>query len=142
MFNEFKKFILRGSVIDLSVGIIIGGAFTAIVNSMVNNIIMPFMGVLTAGVNFKDIKIDLSGLSKALGNVVPDEGVYLSVGLFINAVVEFLIMSFVIFFIIKLLNNFKTKKEEEPTKPTPVEKPEDTVLLEKILKELKTQKNK
>lgn len=141
MFKEFKKFILRGSVIDLSVGIIIGGAFTAIVNSMVNNIIMPFMGVLTAGVNFKDIKIDLSGLSKALGNVVPDEGVYMSIGLFINAVVEFLIMSFVIFFIIKLLNNLKTKKEE-PTKEAPVEKPEDTVLLEKILKELKTQKNK
>ncbi len=139
MINEFKKFILRGNVIDLSVGIIIGGAFTAIVNSMVNNVIMPFLGVLTAGINFENIKIDLSGLSKALGNVVPEEGVYLSIGLFINAVVEFLIMAFVIFMIIRLLNKFKQKKEEEQK---PVAKAEDIVLLEKILKELKTQKNK
>lgn len=139
MIQEFKKFIFRGNIVDLSIGIIIGGAFTGIVNSLVNNVIMPFFGVLTSGINFKDIKIDLSGLSKALGNTVPEEGVYMSIGLFINGVVEFLIMALVVFIFIKIINKFKDKKEKvEEAKP--VEKAEDVILLEKILKELKTQK--
>jgi len=124
MIEEFKKFILRGNVIDLSVGIIIGGTFTAIVNSLVNNVIMPFMGVLTAGVNFKDIKIDLSGLSRALGNGVPEEGVYMSVGLFINAVIEFLIMALVVFLLIRFINKLSIlhKKEEKNLKESKKEK--------------------
>ncbi len=139
MIKEFKKFIFKGNVVDLSIGVIIGGAFTGIVNSLVNNVIMPFLGVLTSGVNFKDIKIDLSGLSKALGNTVPEEGVFMSIGLFINGVVEFLIMALVIFMFIKLINKV-SKKNDKKEEEKPVVKPEDVVLLEKILKELKTQK--
>lgn len=138
MLKEFKKFILRGNILDLSVGIIIGGAFTGIVNSLVNNIIMPFMGVLTAGINFKDIKIDLSGLSKLLGNTVPEEGVFMSIGLFVNGIVEFLIMALVLFLMIRVINRIKQKDEEKPKEPEKKEeKAEDVLLLEKILKELK-----
>ena len=139
MLKEFKKFILRGNVIDLSVGIIIGGAFTGIVNSLVNNVIMPFLGVLTAGVNFKDIKIDLSGLAKALGNTVPEDGVYMSIGLFINGVIEFLIMALVVFLLIKFINKLSTlnKKEKEEK---PVIKTDEVLLLEEILKEIKKSK--
>jgi large conductance mechanosensitive channel len=143
MIKEFKKFIFRGNIIDLSIGIIIGGAFTGIVNSLVNNVLMPFFGVLTSGINFKDIKIDLSGLSSLLGNTVPEEGVYMSIGLFINAFVEFLIMALVIFMFVKIVNKFKDKREKEEIKfeeEKPAPKPEDIVLLEKILKEHKTQK--
>jgi large conductance mechanosensitive channel len=140
MLKEFKKFILRGNVIDLSVGVIIGGAFTGIVNSLVNNVIMPFLGVLTAGVDFGDIKIDLSGLSQVLGNtVVPEGGVYMSIGLFVNGVIEFLIMAVVVFLFIKFINKFSTfNKKEEEVKPAP--KSDEVLLLEDILKELKKSK--
>lgn len=138
MFKEFKKFIMRGNVIDLSVGIIIGGAFTGIVNSLVNNVIMPFLGVLTAGVNFKDIKIDLSGLATTLGNTVPEEGVYMSIGLFINGIIEFLIMALVVFLIVKSINKLSNKNKKEEEKPEV--KSEEVVLLEGILKELKKDK--
>ena len=142
MFKEFKKFILRGNVIDLSVGIIIGGAFTGIVNSLVNNVIMPFLGVITAGVNFKDIKIDLSGLATFLGNKISEEGVYMSIGLFINGVIEFLIMALVVFMLVKFINKLSKlhKKEEPKEEPEKVEKTEEVLLLEQILKELKKTK--
>ncbi|MDD4831790.1 MAG: large conductance mechanosensitive channel protein MscL [Tenericutes bacterium] len=138
MIQEFKKFIFRGNVVDLSIGIIIGGAFTGIVNSLVNNVIMPFLGVLTAGVNFEAIKWDLGWLAKALGNPVPEEGVYMSIGLFINGIVQFLIMALVVFLMVKLINKVKDKKVKEEEKPA--SKPEDVQLLEQILKEMKKQK--
>lgn len=138
MIKEFKKFIFRGNIVDLSIGVIIGGAFTGIVNSLVNNVIMPFLGVLTAGVNFGEIKWDLSWLTKALGNTVPEEGVYMSIGLFINGVVQFLIMALVVFMMVKLINKIKDKKPKEEERPAA--KPEDVLLLEQILKEMKKQK--
>lgn len=140
MFKEFKKFILRGNVIDLSVGIIIGGAFTGIVNSLVNNVMMPFLGVLTAGVNFKDIKIDLSGLARALGNTVGEEGVYMSIGLFINGVIEFLIMALVVFLIVKFINKLFTMNKKEKEEAKPIVKTDEVLLLEEILKEMKKSK--
>lgn len=140
MFKEFKKFILRGNVIDLSVGIIIGGAFTGIVNSLVNNVMMPFLGVLTAGVNFKDIKIDLSGLARALGNTVGEEGVYMSIGLFINGVIEFLIMALVVFLIVKFINKLFTMNKKEKEEAKPIVKTDEVLLLEEILKEMKKTK--
>ena len=144
MIKEFKKFILRGNVMDLSVGIIIGGAFTGIVNSLVNNVIMPFLGVLTAGVSFENIKIDLSELARVLGNDVPKEGVYMSIGLFINGIIEFLIMAAVVFLIIKLINKLSkiNKKEEEKKEEILPVKSNEEVLLEKILNELKNKRNK
>lgn len=140
MFKEFKKFILRGNVIDLSVGIIIGGAFTGIVNSLVNNVMMPFLGVLTAGVNFKDIKIDLSGLARALGNTVGEEGVYMSIGLFINGVIEFLIMALVVFLLVKFINKLFTMNKKEKEEAKPIVKTDEVLLLEEILKEMKKSK--
>ncbi len=144
MINEFKKFISRGNVIDLSVGIIIGSAFTKIVNSIVNDMIMPFIGVLTAGINFADIKINLASLAKALGNKsIPKEGIYMSLGLFINAVIEFLIIAITVFLIIKVINKSKEKVEElkkKEIKKEEAKKAEDVVLLEEIRDLLKKKK--
>lgn len=112
MLEEFRKFIIKGNVIDLAIGIVIGGAFTGIVNSLVNNIIMPLVGVLTAGVNFKDININLTPLAEVLGNkVIPDGGIYMSIGLFINSIVEFLIIALTLFIIIKAINVSREKME-------------------------------
>ena len=147
MGEEFKKFILRGNVVDLSVGIVVGSAFTAIVNSLVNNVIMPFAGVLTAGVNFKDITIDLVPLANLLGNNdIPEEGIYMSIGLFINAIVEFLIIAVVIFIVVKAINIAREKlekiavKKEEVKEEPKVEKSEEVKLLEEIRNLLKKKK--
>lgn len=146
MIKEFKKFISRGNVVDLSVGIIIGTAFTKIVNSIVNDMIMPLVGVLTAGVNFADIKINLVPIAKALGNKnIPAEGINMSLGLFINAVIEFLIIGFTVFLLIKFINKSKEKLEEigskkDKKKEEPVKKPDDILLLEEIRNILKKRK--
>ena len=108
-FEEFKKFISRGNVMDMAVGIIIGGAFTAIVNSLVNDLIMPLVSLLTGGMDF-------SALCIKLGE--GEEAAVLSYGSLISAIVNFLIIAFVLFIIIKALNKMK---KEEPT-PEPTEK--------------------
>lgn len=146
MIKEFKKFISRGNVVDLSVGIIIGTAFTKIVNSIVNDMIMPLVGVLTAGVNFADIKVNLVPIAKALGNKnIPAEGINMSLGLFINAVIEFLIIGFTVFLLIKFINKSKEKLEEIGSKKSKkkeeeVKKPDDILLLEEIRNILKKKK--
>ncbi len=105
--NEFKTFISRGSVMDMAVGIIIGGAFTAIVNSLVNDLVMPLLSLLTGGFDFTKLAVVLgSGEGAAT----------LSYGLFISAVINFLLIAFVIFCLIKSINKMKdkiAKKEEE-----------------------------
>lgn len=103
-FNEFKEFISRGNVMDLAVGVIIGTAFTAIVNSLVENIIMPFITVLTGNVNFDQIVIPLPG----------DSGAEVGIGTFINAVISFLLIAIVIFIMVKMINGFRKKDEKEP----------------------------
>lgn len=100
MLKEFKEFISRGSVLDLAVGVIIGSAFTAIVNSLVKDLINPFIGLFLG-------KIDLSDLKFSVG------GANFMVGSFINAIINFLIIAFVIFLIIKAFNKVLPKKEEE-----------------------------
>jgi large conductance mechanosensitive channel len=136
MINEFKKFIFRGNVIDLAVGVIIGSAFTGIVNSLVNNVIMPFIGVLTAGVNFKDITINLTPLARALGNT--DATPKMPIGLFINSIVEFFIIAITIFLMVKAINVSRdkmealAKKKGKKSKEEEVKKPEDIVLLQEI----------
>ncbi len=122
IFNEFKAFISRGNVIDLAVGIIIGAAFTGIVNSLVADVIMPIIGILTSGVDFSNIFIPLSWEKwNAVKDTVytlkqaKDAGVPLiSVGLFINAVINFLIVSFVIFMLVKQINKLKKAEAEKP----------------------------
>ena len=122
-FAEFKKFIMRGNVIDMAVGIVIGGAFTAIVNSLVNDIVMPVLGVIIGGVDF-------SSLGVALGS---EENI-LTYGNFIQAIINFLAIAFVVFCVVKAINKARDKaakkKEEEPAAPPA--KPDDVVLLEEI----------
>jgi large conductance mechanosensitive channel len=125
MLKEFRDFILRGNVLDLAVAVVIGAAFTAIVNSLVNDIIMPIIGVLMGGVDF-------SSLSVTIGSAV------ISYGKFLQAVVNFLLVGIVLFLIIKSINNLQkltTKpKEEAPAAPVT---PEDILLLREIRDQLK-----
>lgn len=151
MIKEFKKFILRGSIVDMAVGIVIGSSFTAIAQSLVNNIIMPFVGVLTAGVDFANIKIDLSNLAKFLGNKdIPAEGIYISIGMFINSIVQFLILACTVFLLIRFINKSKERveklkkaeeeEEEEIKEEEPIKKTDDILLLEEIRDLLKKKK--
>ena len=103
MLKEFKEFIARGNVIDMAIGIIMGSAFTAIVKSLVDDILMPIISGLTAGINYEDIVVNIAGASLKIGN-------------FINAVISFLIIAFVMFMIVKALNaRHKDDEEEEVT---------------------------
>ena len=122
---EFKKFIMRGNVIDLAVGVIIGGAFQAIVNSLVNDIISPVLSLATKGINLADkfIVLTTEEVSFATVEAAKEAGyATLSYGSFITAVINFLIMAFVIFLIVKGINKIsdlgKKKEEEEPEEPT------------------------
>ena len=125
-FGEFKKFIMRGNVIDLAVGVIIGGAFQAIVNSLVNDIVSPVLSLATKGVNFADKFIVLTTDEVAFATVeAAKEAGYatLNYGGFVTAVINFLIMAFVIFLLVKTINKVSEigkKKEEEaaPAAPT------------------------
>lgn len=123
MWAEFKKFILRGNVIDLAIAVVLGAAFGAIVNGLVNDIIMPVIGWLTAGVDFSAFKIILSAADEVLGK--PE--VAITYGHLIQVILQFLIIATVIFFIVKGINKFKKKEPEAPAK-----KPDDVILLEEI----------
>lgn len=103
---EFKEFISRGSVIDLAVGVIIGTAFTAIVNSLVNDMVMPFIGYLIGGVSFESFKLTLPAIA---GN----EPAVIAYGAFIQAIINFLLVAIVVFCLIKAINKVYKKKEEE-----------------------------
>lgn len=114
-FEEFKKFISRGNVMDMAVGVIIGGAFTAIVNSLVNDIFMPVLSLITGG-------FDIAGMSVSFG--VGENAATLNYGSFLSAVINFLLIALVIFCIIKAMNTAKDKmtKKPEEKKPAPTTK--------------------
>jgi len=116
MLKEFKEFIGRGNVVDLAVGIIIGGAFKSIVSSLVNDIVMPLIGIIIGGVSFSEMNI-------AIGTAV------VNYGLFIQAVVDFLIIAVVIFLMVKGINKFRKKEEEIPAAP-PAPSNEEVLLSE------------
>lgn len=129
MVKEFKEFALKGNVVDMAVGVIIGGAFGKIVSSLVNDVIMPPIGKLISGVNFSDLKYVMSEAVIEAGEVVqPEAAIYY--GQFIQTVIDFLIIAIVIFLAIKALNRAKRKEEKAPEAPAP--KPDDVVLLEEI----------
>jgi large conductance mechanosensitive channel len=120
MLKEFKEFISRGSVIDLAVGIIIGAAFTAIVNSLVNDIIMPPIGLLLGGIDFTNFFIILKGTSQGTLKATQDSGaVVIAYGQFINSVIKFVIVALAVFLLIKQVNLFVRKKEAAPPPPPP-----------------------
>jgi large conductance mechanosensitive channel len=114
MLDEFKKFIARGNVIDLAVGIIIGSAFTSIVNSLVNDILMPPLGLLTGKVDFTNKFITLTGESYATLAAAQAAGaVTINYGLFINAVIKFLIVAFAVFMLVRQINKLKDRQQAE-----------------------------
>ena len=117
--EEFKEFISKGNVLDLAVGVVIGGAFTAIVNSLVNDVIMPLVGIVLGGVDFSGLSLQIGEASLAYGN-------------FIQAVINFLLVALVLFSIIKAANKFKKQVEEAPAEPS-----DEVKLLTSIEEELK-----
>lgn len=147
-FKEFKSFALKGNVMDMAVGVIIGGAFGKIVSSLVNDILMPPLGALIGNINFSDLKLDISKIrdvSKAVAEtadaVVPDgvaitantaaaEPVYWCYGAFIQQCIDFAILAFCVFLMVKLMNRLSRKKAEEAPAPAPVPTPEVALLTE------------
>ena len=138
--KEFQEFAVQGNVMDMAVGVIIGGAFGKIVASLVNDIIMPPLGLIT-GNGFTDLKLVLkpatAAITDASGNVVTPEvaEVALNYGNFIQNTVDFIIIAFVIFLLIKGMNSLR--KKEEPAPAAPAEDPADIALLKEIRDELK-----
>ncbi|MCB1563071.1 MAG: large conductance mechanosensitive channel protein MscL [Alphaproteobacteria bacterium] len=135
MLNEFKEFIARGNVMDMAVGIIMGAAFTAIVTSMVGDLIMPVIGVVTSGVDFSNMFIALDGQTYESLKVAQDAGApALTYGAFINAVINFVIVSFVIFMLVKGVNKLKRAAEnpQPDADAPPPPPPADVALLTEI----------
>lgn len=120
MLQEFKEFALRGNVVDMAVGIIIGAAFSTIVRSLVDDIIMPPIGVVTGGVDFSNIFVALNGEHyESLAQARQAGAPTLNVGVFINNVISFVIVAFVLFMAIKAMNRLRRKQEEEPQSEPP-----------------------
>lgn len=141
MLDEFKQFAMRGNVLDMAVGIIIGGAFGKIVSSIVSDVIMPPVGLLVGGVNFTDLKITIKQqILDAAGTVIAP-AVTINYGNFIQVTFDFIIIAFAIFMLIKGMNNINRKKEEAPAAPaTPPPPAEDIQLLKEIRDLLKKEK--
>ncbi len=137
MLKEFKEFAMRGSVVDLAVGVIIGAAFGAIVKLLVDDVIMPPIGLLLGGIDFSNLFITLSGDTfNTLAQAQEAGAVTINYGIFFNAIIQFLIVAFVIFMVIKQMNNLKRQEEEAPAEPPAP--PKEEVLLEEIRDILKT----
>ncbi|MBO4600920.1 MAG: large conductance mechanosensitive channel protein MscL [Bacilli bacterium] len=127
MAKEFKEFISKGNVIDLAVGVVIGSAFGAIVTSLVNDIIMPLVGIILGGIDFTALTLNVKDAT-------------ICYGLFIQQVVNFLIIAFCIFLVIKFINRLNRKKTKEEAKEEAPKKSEDVILLEEIRDLLKKRK--
>lgn len=141
VFQEFKKFALRGNVMDMAVGIIIGGAFGTMVKSLVDDVIMPPIGYVASGVDFKDKSLEIAPattVKDASGKDVPKPAITLNYGAFINSVISFLIVAWAVFFLVKAMNTAETKLRfgEIPAADAPPP-PEDIVLLREIRDSLK-----
>lgn len=115
--EEFRQFIARGNVMDMAVGVIIGGAFSAITTSLINDILMPFIGIFVNTASFADLHLNVNGAEIAYGN-------------FIQAVLNFIIMAFVVFCMVKAINKLSHKKEAAPPPPPPEPSNEEKLLTE------------
>ena len=123
MMSEFRAFAMRGNVVDMAVGIVIGGAFGKIVSSFVNDVLMPPIGIALGGVNFSDLAVTLKEASGEIAAVT------LNYGAFVQTVVDFIIIAFAIFMVVKAMNTMK-KKEEAAPPPPPKPSAEETLLAE------------
>ena len=130
--GEFKEFISKGNVLDMAVGLIIGSAFTAIVTSLVDDILMPFIGMILAGVN-----------SNSLGVTIPwGNKPFLAIGSFLNAVITFLLTAVCVFILVKVMNAFRRKKEDKPKEPPKPTKEEELLAeIRDLLKAQQEEKN-
>jgi len=131
MISEFKDFVAKGNVMDLAVGVIIGGAFGTIVSSLTNDIIMPIVGAIFGGLDFGDYFVGLSAnVTAANLDAAKEQGAVLAYGNFITAAVNFLILAVIIFMLVRAVNNMMKEEEEAPAAPPAPEA--DVVLLEEI----------
>ena len=132
MLQEFKDFAIKGNVVDMGVGIVIGAAFTSIVTSFVEDIINPIIGLFTGGVDFSGLFLNLSGQDVTSATQAKEAGLaVITYGVFINAVISFLIVAWILFLIIKVVNRLK-KAEEEKVEEAPAEPPAQEKLLTEI----------
>ena len=125
MMSEFKDFAMRGNVVDMAVGIVIGGAFGKIVSSFVADVLMPPIGILLGNVDFSDLAVTLKAAAEGV------EAVTLRYGVFIQTIIDFVIIAFAIFMVVRAMNSMK-KKEEEAPPPAPPEPSKEEVLLTEI----------
>lgn len=140
-FKEFKDFALKGNVMDMAVGVIIGGAFSKIVTSLVNDIIMPPIGLLLGNADFSDLRINISKVRDVISGAEA-EPVYWNYGAFIQQCVDFAILAFCVFLMVKLMNRLMRKKENAPaTPPAPPAPSKEEQLLTEIRDLLKKQQS-
>ncbi|MCM1489265.1 MAG: large-conductance mechanosensitive channel protein MscL [Muribaculum sp.] len=127
--SDFKEFAMKGNVVDMAVGVIVGGAFGKIVSSLVNDIIMPIISLVTGGDGYKNLKYVITAGKEAVGDAAAVEEVAINYGLFIQNIVDFLIIAFSIFVALRVIMKFKKKEEEAPA-PAPEPTPEEKLLTE------------
>ena len=133
MLNEFKEFIAKGNVMDLAVGVIIGGAFALITASLVGDVIMPIVGAIFGGLDFSNYFLPLSSAVTATSlEAAKEQGAVLAYGSFITVVINFLIIAFIIFMMVRMVNKLRASMEEPAAPAAPAETPADIVLLTEI----------
>lgn len=129
MLKEFREFALKGNMIDLAIGVIIGGAFGGLVNSIVNDLLMPVIGLITGGIDFSNMFIQLAGEKQTTLAAAREAGATIAYGHFITLLINFLIIAWVLFVVVKAINAMHRKEQQAP-QPKPV--PRDEVLLTEI----------
>ncbi len=130
MLKEFKEFALKGNMVDLAIGVIIGGVFGGLVNSIVNDIIMPIIGLITGGIDFSNMYFQLAGNPQPTLAAAREAGATIAYGNFITLLINFLIIAWVLFLVVKAMNTLKKKEEAKPD--AVAELPRDEVLLAEI----------
>lgn len=133
--KEFKEFAIKGNLVDIAIGLIIGAAFGKVVTSLVDNVLMPPLGALIGGVDFTDLSIQLKAASIEDGKEVP--AVVLKYGQFIQDIIDFLIVAMAVFSVVKLMNSIKKKEQEQAPSPAPDVLTKDQILLTEIRDALK-----
>ena len=129
MLKDFREFALKGNMIDLAIGVIIGGAFGGLVNSIVNDLLMPVIGLITGGIDFSNMFIQLAGQKQTTLAAAREAGATIAYGHFITLLINFLIIAWVLFIVVKAINAMHRKEQQAPA-PKPV--PRDEVLLTEI----------